>query len=217
MDAAWHPLHLHGAEHNMSAFASDLVFAIAKDQNIKVQLLKSGYKCVYDMLDDGKVDGVLAPVSKNPKMDYDYSDPAYRYGAVIIVKKDSDIHSLADLEQKRVAVKRGSPILYRLTLDPKVIVLLYENPLIALDQVSKGEYDAVVMDQLLTFLYYGGANKNELKIATLPLTSEALRLVTLKKGNKEELVEKFNAGLKHLKEDGTYHQLLEHRGLYDPE
>jgi glutamine transport system permease protein len=217
IDTTWHPLHLHGAEHNMSAFASELIFNIAQDQGIKIGLIRSGHKCVYDMLDDGKVDGVLAPVPKNTNQDYYYSEPVYRYGAVIIVKKGSDIKSLSDLEKRRVAVKRGSPILYRLALDPKVIVLLYDNPIIALENVSKGEYDAVVMDQLLTFLYYGGTYKEGLRTAGPPLTTEALRLVTLKRANQEELVEKFNAGLKHLKEEGTYRQMLEDWGLYDPE
>lgn len=217
IDPTWHPLNLHGVEHSMSAFASDLILAVAKDQGMKVQLIKSGHKCLIDMLDDGIVDGVLTPVTKSLNHEYYYSEPAYRYGAVIIVKRSSGIKSLSDLEKKRVAVKRGSPILYRLSLDPKVIVVLYEKPTIAMDNLKKGEYDAVVMDQLLTFLYFGGTYQDGLTAIGLPLTSEAIRLMTLKDKSKEGLIEKFNAGLQNLKENGTYHKLLEDWGLYDPE
>lgn len=217
IDPTWHPLSLHGAEHNMSAFASDLIQAIANDQGMKIQVIKTGHKCLFDMLDDGIVDGVLAPISKSLKQDYFYSEPAYRYGAVIIVKRDSGINSLADLEKKRVAVKRGSPILYRLSLDPGVILLLYDSPVTAMDNLRKGEYDGVVMDQLLTFLFFGGTYKDGLKTATLPLTPEAIRLVTLKDKDKEPLIEKFNAGLHNLKEEGIYHKLLESWEIFDPE
>lgn len=217
IDPTWYPLSLHGAEHSMSAFASDLIAAVAKNQGMKVQVIKSGHKCLLDMLDDGIVDGVLAPVTKSLNHEYYYSEPAYRYGAVIIVKRSSDIKSLSDLEKRRVAVKRGSPILYRLSLDPKVIILLYDNPVTAMENLSKGEYDAVVMDQLLTFLYFGGTYKDGLATVSLPLTPESIRLVTLKEKSKEGLIEKFNAGLKNIKEDGTYHELLEDWELYDPE
>lgn len=216
IDPTWHPLSLHGLEHPMAAFASDLVLAIGKDQNIKINIVKSGHKCLFDMLDDGKVNGVLAPVTKTIQK-YLYSEPFYRYGAVVIVKRDSGIHSLSDLEKRRVAVKRGSPILYRLALDPQVIVLLYDNPTKALDDLKKGEYDAVVMDQLLTFLYYGGTYKDGLVAATFPLTPESMRLVVLKDAGNQAFLDKFNAGLKNLKESGDYHQLLEEWELYDPE
>lgn len=219
MDPTWDPVALYGRDGEMTAFASDLLFAIAKDQDIKIQVAKVRPKCLFEMLDDARIEGALTPLTQESpyRGEYQFSDPFYRYGAILIAPKASEIHSVLQLEKKRVGVKRSSPILYRLAMDPLVIIIPYDSPLAALRNLVKGDLDAVVMDQLFHFLNYKGIYNGRLKVATLPLTQEGLRLATLKDDAGKELIEKFNAGLKNLQENGTYHELLEKWDLYDPE
>ena len=57
--------------------------------------------------------------------------------------------------------------------------------------------------------------KNELKIATLPLTDKGIRLAAQRNEAGKELVERFNQGIAVLKANGEYHKLLERWGLVD--
>lgn len=62
-----------------------------------------------------------------------------------------------------------------------------------------------------------GIYLNQLKIASKPLTNEGLRLIAKNNSESKKLLEQFNEGLKALKKNGTYNQLLLKWGLFDPE
>lgn len=219
LDSTWYPLSLFGKEHSITAFSTDLLFSIAKDQKLTIELVRTGPKRVMDLLNDELVDGILT--SYNPDISnnslYIYSEPYYRFGAVLVIKKGTAFESLLQLHKKRIAVKRGSPVLYRISLDPTVTIIPYDSPLIAFEQLVKQQIDGIVMDDLLEFLYYGGLYRDEIQISTLPLTQEGLRLVALKGRHGIHLIERFNTGLKNLHETGVYQRLLNNWDLYNPE
>jgi polar amino acid transport system substrate-binding protein len=106
-------------------------------------------------------------------------------------------------------------VLYRLQLNCQVTIIPYTNELSALHALSENKLDAVIVDQLLTYLYFGALYPDQLQVVTQPLTNEGLRLMTFKKD--AELVKKFNAGLQNLKDNGTYDRLLTNWDIYDPE
>lgn len=217
MDFTWYPLALYGKEHNKTAFTNDLIARIAKDQSIKIEMVRASYKRLLELLNDQNVDGVLTTLLPDPALElkYEFSDPYYRYGAVLVTAKGSSIRSLAELDQKRLGVKRTSSLLYRLPISCEVAIVPYTDNLMALHALSENKLDAVIVDQLLTYLYFGALYPDQLAVATQPLTNEGLRLMTSKKD--KALVEKFNAGLKNLKNDGTYDKLLDYWDIYDPE
>lgn len=217
MDPGWYPLALYGKEHNTTAFTQDLIRQIGQDQSIKIEMIKASHNRLIELLNDGNAEGILTTILPDPVMEakYEFSDPYYRYGAVIVVNKGSTIRSLADLDQMRLGVKRTSSLLYRLQLNCQATVVPYTNELTALHALSENKLDAVIVEQLLTYLYFGAQYPDQLAVATQPLTNEGLRLMTFKKN--DELVEKFNAGLQNLKDNGTYDKLLTSWDIYDPE
>lgn len=219
MDSSWYPLALFGKEHNMTAFTIDLLYSVARDQSIKVEVVRTGHKRLMELLDDELVDGILTSIlPEGPLTDkYYFSDPYYRFGAVLVVRKEDDIHSLQDLAKKNIAVKRSSPVLYRLPMEHQSTVVPYDNFLMMLQALSDKKVDGVVMDQLLFYLYFGGLYRDQFKVVTKPMTDEGLRLMTLKENYTKELIEKFNTGLKNIKESGVYDHLLNEWEIYDPE
>ncbi len=79
---------------------------------------------MFEMLEDKQVDGVLSSFIGNNLQNkkFLYSEPFYRYGAVAIIKKEHSFDALKNRKDKRVAVKRGSPILFHImnfNIDPK--------------------------------------------------------------------------------------------------
>jgi polar amino acid transport system substrate-binding protein len=219
IDSTWYPLSLYGKDSAFTAFSIDVLFAIAKREKVKVEIVRSGPKRLLELLDDGQVHGILTGIRKQqvPEEQYYFSEPYYRFGGVLIIRKNDSFSSLMDLPSKRIAVKRNSPILFRVQIDPRVSVIPFDSPVAALDQLMKGDLDGVIMDQLLAYLYFAGVYQDQMKVVTLPLTMDGLHLMTLQDDVGEGLIEVFNEGLQLLKEDGTYLKFLKQWDLYDPE
>lgn len=219
IDSTWYPLTLFGKEPAITAFSIDMMFSIAKREKIKIELVQSGPKRILELLDDGQVHGILTGLKPDPKLEetYYFSEPYYRFGAVLVIRKEDTFNSLMTLPNKRIAVRRNSPILFKVQVDPKAIIMPFDSPVGAFEQLSRGEVDAVVIDQLLAYLYFGGSYKDKLKVVTLPLTIDGLRLVTLQDDAGESLIELFNDGLRQIKEEGVYSKFLIQWDLHNPE
>jgi len=218
-DTSWYPLQLYGKESNISAFSTDLIFSIARQEDLNIELITTSYEKLFDMLDSEAVDAVLSTV--NPDLtqqdSYIFSDAYYLFGAVLVVPKDSEVRSLNDLANKTIAVKRGSSVLFHLPIAPSSIMVPYDSPTIVLDDLVRHKIDAVVMDQFTAHLFLSEFYRSNLKVANLPMTLEGLRLFARNDSTGKTLVEKFNEGLKQLKENGTYDLLLEKWDLHNPE
>lgn len=219
IDSSWYPLSLYGKDSAFTAFSLDVLFAIAKKEKIKVEIVYSGPKRLLELLDDGQVHGILTGIRKQlvPEGEYYFSEPYYRFGGIFIIRKEDSFSSLMDLPSKRIAVKRNSPILFRVQIDPRVSLVPFDSPVVALDQLAKGYLDGVIMDQLLAYLYFAGTYQNQLKVVTLPLTTDGLHFLTLQDREGEKLSELFDQGLQAIKDDGSYIKFLEQWDLYDPE
>lgn len=216
MDARWHPLALHGKEPETTAFSMELLSEIARDQAIPMEIVRTSQNRLLEVLDDKVVDGILTslPPDGAGNEKYAFSDPYYEFGAILVVLSDSDINTLKDLEGKRLGVHRDSSVLYRFKLNCQVSVIPFDNFPAMLEALIAGKVDAVLMDQLLQYLYYGVHFRDQIQAATEPLTQEGLRLATLKSPEGLAFIEKFNAGLQHLKEKGIYENLSNEWEVY---
>lgn len=209
-DPNWYPLQLYNKENNVTAFSNDLIFAIATDLGLKIHLTTASQQNLFESLHDGNVDGVLSSITPDliAKGSYLFSDPYYTFGSVIVVRSDSGITSLKDLQNKIIAVNRGSSVLFHLQVASSIIITPYDSPTYILNELMLNRIDAVIMDQFTAYAFLSEFFRNKLKVASLPITNEGLRLVTLKNKKGEELIKEFNEGLRLLKENGTYESLL---------
>jgi polar amino acid transport system substrate-binding protein len=219
IDSTWYPMNFYGREPSITAFSIDVLFSIARREKIPVDLVHSGPKRILELLDDELVHGILTGMKPDPKLEetYYFSEPYYKLGAVLVIRKEDDFTSLLNLPSKRVAVRRNSPILFKIQVDPQAAIVPFDSPVGAFEQLVRGEVDAIVIDQLLTYLYYSGSYQDKLKVVTLPLTVDGLRLVTLQDTGGESLIEAFNAGLKQIKDEGVYNEFLKQWDLYNPD
>lgn len=220
MDNTWYPLSLYGKESAFTAFSTDILTEISRRENIKIELIRSGPKRLQELLKDRIANGIITAIAPEPSLENEFyfSDPYYKLGAVLIVRKDSQIKDIKSLENLRIAISRNSPILYRIPLlDQHANIVAYDSPIIALEELVDKKVDGVVINQLLIYLYFRGLYRDKVKVATLPLTPLGLRLVTLQDRYDDDLIKKFNAGLTAIQADGTYEKLLNHWDLYNPE
>lgn len=210
-DSGWYPLQLHGHENTLTAFSNDVLFSIVRREGLKIELSSTSYQRLIEMLDANQYQGVLTAVTPEFSLQeqYLFSDPYYLFGAVIVLPKDSNIDSLNDLNGKAIAVRRGSSVLFNLPIAPLSIITPFDSPTIVLDSLIRNKTDAVIMDQFTARFFLDGFYSDKLKMVNLPMKLEGLRLMTRKDAVGEALIAKFNAGLKKIKEDGTYRDFLE--------
>ncbi|MGZ0038862.1 transporter substrate-binding domain-containing protein [Paenibacillus ottowii] len=185
----------------------------------KIEFVPSGWDAIFLALDANKVQIIADEVAKNPEREkkYLFSDESYFSAqSVIIVKKGrTDIHSLKDLEGKKVAASVGDS--YTQLLEQynakhgNKIILKYNDTGTSSDNlqdVQNGRVDAYVNDPVMTA---ATIKKEGLQVEAVgePVQSDSINLVFKKDKQGEELKAKIDPIIKELKADGTLKKLSE--------
>ena len=217
IDKSWAPLDLHGQEQYMQGFISELTAKIAKEEEIKIQLVTVASSQLFDNLAKGYYDGVISPLSPNVinEEKYLFSEPIYLVGPVLIVPLHSKATKISELHN--VGVKTGFSGIFTLSGSPMTQILTYNDMNVALNDLALGKIDGLIMGSIDAYAYIQGYYTDKLKVATSPLTNEGLRLVTLNKFFGKELEKLFDKGLTEVKKEGFYQNLLKKWELIDPE
>lgn len=215
-DRRWKDLHLNGKERNFSAFSNELLKSIAKQENFEL-----GFTDTLDPmkeLQEGKLQGVLTHLKANYSNEkLLFSDPYFLIGPVLITSKNSNTKYSKNEETKIIGVPPNTPLLSNLQQDPTIQIKFYDDILTALADLRNGQIDGAIFPVIPSYIYTETFYKQELKIATPPLTDDGVRLVAFKNDAGKVLIEKFNQGLKTLKEEGTFQKMLYNWGFTDVE
>ncbi len=216
-DPSWYPLDFMGKERNMVAFSNDLFGMIAKEEHLKILLYSASRDDLMDGLNRGIYDAIVTSMDPNPMLEarYVFSDPIYLTGPLIVVMKNSDIRSFADLGGEMVAIQSGSPLVFRIRDYPTILFRTYENMREALDDLQEDEIDAVIMEALPAYANIESVYAGKLKIVGRPLTDEGLRLMAKKDPDSSAFILKFNEGLHKIIQDGSYDSLMTNWGIFD--
>lgn len=213
----WDDLRFTGKERNILAFAEELVIAASKEANLRVHFVTTdSHKLLEDLRID-KFDAVftfMVPSSLNRDVYY-FSDPLYMYGAVLVVREDSDARSLEDMEGKIVGIGTETSSVYEVAHYPSLVILTYENINIALNDLANNKIDGVIMDNWAAHASIQGFFAEKLKVVSVPFTRQGLRLITLKSAHSEEFIKSFNDGLERVKMSSQYQELIQKWDLYD--
>ncbi len=212
----WNEFRFSGKEANVQAFAEELVLAASKEANLRLQFIQANPQTLLEDLEAEKYDAVfsfMVPNSLNEEI-YVFSDPLYNLGSVLVVKKDSEINNLNDIDGKLVGVSSNSSAIYQVSHFPSILVITYDSMNSALNALASGKIDAVIMDIWNAHVNIHGFFADQLKIATIPFTHEGLRLVASENSQGEEFIKNFNDGLERVKVSGLYKKLIKKWDLY---
>ena len=177
---------------NIVGFDMDLMNAIAEDQGFSVEFVSYNFDGLIPALQSGNADIVAAGMwaSDERKAEVDFSETYFDSGVVLAVADDV----AQQLEEEgKIAEAVG-----------------FDKVNDAVQAVNTGEVDALLNDKPVT-LEYMNQQPDIIKIVGENVTTESYG-IAVKKGN-TELLDKINAGLKNVQEDGTFDELLEKWGL----
>ena len=218
-DPIWNPIDFMGKEREVTAFSDELIRSIAEEEGMRVSFASTGASALLGGLTSDQYDAILTGVLPSPTTEEEflYSKTFYRYGPVVVVSSDSTVTDLKGLEGKIVGVERGASTIFNLPIGPKISLVGYDNILDALDAMSRGKIDAVILNMMPAYLYAQSLFRGNVRPITAPLSDEGLRLVALHDTPGAEFIDAFNKGLEKMKSDGRYDALLKRWGLPNPE
>ncbi|WP_409304820.1 transporter substrate-binding domain-containing protein [Peribacillus sp. SCS-155] len=190
----------------------ELINAIAKDQGFKIELSPMDFGGIIPAMQSGELDVAIAGMSitDERKKVVDFSTPYFDAGLTLVVNKDnSDIQSVDDLKGKTVAVKKGTTgAKYATDNASKAgfkVVQFNDSPAM-FQEVSNGNADVLIEDYPV--IAYAIAQKDlGLKIVGERLNGDQYGIAVLK-GENQDLLKKINNGLKKLKENGKYDEIV---------
>lgn len=209
-DTTWHPLNLFGKEKNVSVFANELLTRIAAVENLNLETVDVPSSDLYAYLDDGDYDGVIGSLTPNAtnQEKYLFSDPFMRIGPVLVVPIHSNVKTLEDLKGKLIGFYSNSSLFLNMTYSSAVHIVPYSGPVAALEDLDKGMIDAVVINAIPAYIYIKSMYNDKLKIAGPPMTPEGFRLITRHSPRNKILIDKFNEGLKKIRDSGEFETLV---------
>ena len=191
----------------------ELLDAIAKEEKFEYELKPMDFDGIIPGLTSNQLDGAISAmtITDDRKKVLDFSEGYFVSGLSVVVNKDdTSINSVNDLNGKKVSIKKGtagakyaednekksglklsyfddSPSMFQAVENKNCDFLLEDYPVIAYKiKVDNGAKLKIVGDKLDT-VDYGFA---------------------VKKGQNTDLLKKFNEGLKKLKENGKYDEIV---------
>jgi len=194
-------------------FDIDLIEAIAKQENLQVEWKEMKFDGIIPALQAKQVDAAVAAITirDDRKEVVDFADPYMKSGLSLIVNKDGTVKKIEDLKGKTIVAKQGTTGLAKAReLAEKYgakVKVLQDDTALYLD-VEAGNSDATINDfSSAAYKVKVDGDKSKLCIIGDKLTGEDYGIAVVK-GNKE-LLDKFNNGLKVLKENGEYQKLMD--------
>lgn len=187
----------------------DLVNEIAKREGIELTWVEMSFDGLIPALKIGKIDMIASAMSatEDRRKSVDFSDVYYTTKNLYIKKKDNEaLNSKEDLEGKIIGVQLGTLQEPAAKAIKDTKVQSNESLSVVIMELKEGKIDAVVADKDVSTGYLK-ENADLIGFFEEEDGSEGFSFA-FDKDKQKEAIEKFNKGLKDLKADGTYDQIL---------
>lgn len=191
----------------------ELLDAIAKVEGFEYELKPMDFSAIIPGLTANQLDGAIAGMSitDERKQSLDFSDGYFESGLSLVVNaNNTEINGEADLQGKSAAIKKGTAgsqfaednqQKYNLQLN-----YFDDSPTMFLD-VENGNSDFLIEDYPVIAYKIKVGGDSKLRIAGEKLTTADYGFA-VNKGENAELLQKFNDGLKKIKENGEYDKIV---------
>ena len=211
-DATLVPMSFMNDQNQIDGFDRALMEAIAKEAGLELEMVNVEWAGLLGGLTTGKYDAAISSITileeRQKKMGF--STPYLKSGLAIVVRKETTgVATMDDLLQKNMMVgaQRGTTAYFLLKDHPAIRNIGYESYGHAVQDLIKGELDAVLGESTGT-LYYKNKDKpvfDKIKIVGEILTNE-LYGIAVRKDN-PALLQAIDKSLKTLLANGTVKRL----------
>lgn len=206
------PMEFLDEEATIVGYDVDLIHAIAENQGFEVQLNADTWDNIFNLLENGERDIIISTVTKTPERTklYDFSDEYFEINFSVLYDKEKlgEIKTIDDMRPYKIGVLITSSDLERLKQKGFENVYGYSTVFLGLKALTQGKIDILYSEDVVGG--YALSHYPELNFAFNLINSDENSsspiAIAVKKGN-TELLDKLNAGLKNLKENGQLEEL----------
>ncbi len=212
-DKGFSPFEFQDAEGNIVGIDMDILAAIAEDQGFTYDLQYIGWDAAIAACQAGQADGMIAGASitdERKESGWIFSDGYYDATQGMAVAKDSDISSLEDLSGKTVAVKNGTMSnTYAESIKDKygfTVVTFSTSP--DMYQAVLGGQVQACFDDTPILKYNIMTGELAMKFVEGTENDPAQYGMAIFDASNQKLIDLFNAGLKNIRENGKYDEII---------
>lgn len=206
VDDKFAPMGFRDEDNELTGFDIDYARAAAEYMGVEVEFQPIDWKTKENELSSDRIDLIWNGYTITPEREekVNFTKPYLENAQVVAVLVDSEIESLADLEGEVIGLQALSSAMDALEANPiyeKVeSVTEFADNVLALSDLKSGRVEAVVIDEV-AIDYYMSQDEGTFRLLDESLAPEQYG-VGVKKGN-DELLEKLQAALDEMNEDGT--------------
>lgn len=199
----------------IAGYEMDLIKAVAEEMNIKINIVNVSFDGIVAGVQMGQYDiGASGlTITDERKGVVDFTTPVLQFNLAIVTKAGNEaIKCQDDLVGLKVGAQLGSTCQFACE-DYGIDVLTYDEAPSAILDLSNGNLDAVVLDDVVAndFVLTNDSYKGVLKVAGHFDSSDDMALAVLK-GN-SELLSILNEGLDKLAKSGKMQEIKAKNGL----
>ncbi len=214
LDDSFPPMGFRDKSNEIVGFDVDLAKEVAKRLGMEPKFQVINWDTKEMELDNDKIDCIWngLTITDERKKQMDFTNPYLENDQVIVVKKDSSIKKIADLQGKSVGCQKGSSAYDALMADAisKQIKdgkpVEFDENVSCFQDLDSGRIEAMVVDSVVA-RYYITENKMNFEILSESLSPEQYG-VAVKKGN-TELRDKIQKTFDEMVKDGTAGKISE--------
>lgn len=210
-EAAYAPMEYMDSDGEIVGIDIDIVKAVAEEVGYEVEFKNIGWEPLFPAVDNGEVDFAVSSITitDERKQSFDFTDPYYVANQVILVKEDSDIKSLKDLEGKKASVQintTGHIVVQDVLGKGSSKIVATESMPLAIEELQNGNVQAAVGDNSTVNEYMKNNPKVKLKIVEDDSVEKENYGLMVKKGN-QELLDTLNEGIQKIKDNGKLKEI----------
>jgi arginine/lysine/histidine/glutamine transport system substrate-binding and permease protein len=194
----------------LEGFDIDLMNAVGEATGLKVEFQSLPFDGIIPALQAGTVDAAISAmtITAERAKTVSFSRPYFKAGLALAVKEGtSDITSLNDLKGKKIAVQIGTTGANEAKKVEGAQVRSFDSGPLALQELSNGNVDAVINDAPVTLYAIKNSSIPGIKVASDQLLTQEFYGIAMPKDSPN--VEKVNAGLKTLLDNGKYAEIYQ--------
>lgn len=212
-DATWPPIEMLDENKNVVGYSIDYLKAVAKEAGLDVEFRNTAWDGIFAALESRQADIIASSVTitEKRKKAMGFTDPYCEIRQAVVVPVGVEIKSLKDLDGKKVGGQIGTTGLVE-TLpkaQSKAVVKTYDEVGLALEDLAKGNIDAVVCDDPVAKFYANKKQEYKGKLQVAFITEDVEYYGFAVRKSDKDLVRKLNEGIRAVKQKGLDKQIVE--------
>ena len=211
-DATWPPNEFLDANKQVVGYSIDYINAVAKEAGISVNVKNTAWDGIFAALGSRQADIIASSVTITDKRKkaMAFTEPYCELHQAIVVQAGADVKSLKDLEGKKIGGQIGTTGIVETLPKSKIkaIVKTYDEVGLALEDLARGNLDAVICDEPVAKYY---ANKKEEytgKLYVPFITEDAEYYGFVVRKDDTKLLDTLNTGIRAVKDKVIEKQLI---------